>query len=126
MRILTCVCFALALAAQERATVTTPKPVDATIRTFEITGFDVQIPSSIFKPMPVNPFATAPPVNLMQWNIAIRYVDNVGNQYIDIHSDTTGAPDVYAHVFEGAGTLRTRLLQHLIDEKKIPPARIAK
>lgn len=111
---------------QERAVVTTPHPVDATVRSYEVIGMTVQLPPTIYvAPTGGASRATAPLMNLT--TVTITYIDNVGTQYVDVHNETSGAAALIQAWLDGTGgSLRTRLLQHLIDEKKIPPARIQK
>src|SRR5215471_13784120 len=125
------ICLALILATlalQERAVVVTPRAVDATIRAYEVIGFSVQTPSTIAPAAAPGPRATPPPsLGPTVWVLSIRYVDNLGTEYVDTHNEGTGAQRlIETFIFGGVGSLRTRLLQHLSDEKKIPPARITK
>jgi hypothetical protein len=110
--------------AQARATVLAPKAVDATIRAYEVIGLSVQTPATIYT-APAGQTLATPSRGFNAVTIAITYVDNRGTQYADVHTDTSGAAELLAAWFDsGGGALRERLLQHLIDEKKIPPATI--
>jgi hypothetical protein len=112
--------------AQARAVVTTPKAVDATIRAYEVIGLSIQTPATIYT-APAGQTLATPARGFNAVAITITYVDNRGTQYADVHTDTSGAAELLVAWFDsGGGALRERLLQHLIDEKKIPPARITK
>jgi hypothetical protein len=111
---------------QARAIVIAPKAADATIRYYEVIGLSVQTPATIYT-APAGQTLATPSRGFNAVTIMITYVDNVGTQYADVHTDTSGAAELLAAWFDsGGGALRERLLQHLIDEKKIPPARITK
>jgi len=114
----------LALFAQERATLISPRPVDNTVRAYEVIGWTVNVLPTITAAKPGTAMASP-----RQWflQFSIRYIDNVGMEYVDTHTETSNADKLIAEMFDGkTGTVRARLLQHLIDEKKIPPARITK
>jgi hypothetical protein len=143
MRLLSLLCVA-AMLAQDRALVTAPKPVDGTVRTFEVIGVSVQVQPTIYKPPAVAPMLATPAMPVVPDSVTIRYVDNLGTQYLDVHTyvgpppsgslvsvmpgqDAATVRALADLVMSGAGgSLRARLLQHLIDEKKIPAARITK
>jgi hypothetical protein len=114
--------------AQERAELAAPKPIDAVIRSYEVIGLSVQTPSTIFKPVatPTANLASPPPTySPTSWNLVIRYVDNLGTEYIDAHQEGTNAQKLIEYLVWGtSGPIKTRLLQHLIDEGKIGPAKV--
>jgi hypothetical protein len=114
--------------AQERAELASPKPVDAVVRSYEVIGLSVFVPPTIFKPVATSAanLASPPPTySATSWNLVIRYIDNLGTEYVDAHQEGNGAQKlVESLVWNGPGTLKARLLQHLIDEKKIGPAKV--
>jgi hypothetical protein len=113
----------LAALAQDRADLVAPKPLTTTVRSYEITGLAVSLPPT-FAALPDGTLAQpAPPSS---WSLFIRYTDNLGLEHVDAHSlGTDGEKYVRALILApGAGTLAARLLQHLIDEGKIPAAKI--
>jgi hypothetical protein len=110
--------------AQARAIVIAPKAVDTTIRSYEVIGVSIQTPATIYT-APAGQTLAAPARGFNAATIMITYVDNLGTQYVDVHTDTSGAAELIAAWFDSAGApVRERLLQHLIDEKKIPAAKI--
>jgi hypothetical protein len=113
----------LILAIQERADLTRPRPVDATVRSYEIVGISITTPAGIFTP-PTGTYAAPPRVQ--GWNLTIRYVDNVGTEYVDVHTEGSNASQLIRELVLAPSprSLPTRLLQHLITEGKIGPARI--
>jgi hypothetical protein len=112
--------------SQARATVIAPKAADATIRVYEVIGLSIQTPATIYT-APAGQTLATPSRGFNAVTIMITYVDNLGTQYADVHTDTSGAAELLAAWFDsGGGALRERLLQHLIDEKKIPPSTIHK
>jgi len=122
MRVLVVVVL-LAL-TQDRAELTHPRTVDATIRAYEIVGLSITTPATLFTP-PSTTLASPPPVR-SSWNLTIRYADNRGTEYVDVHTEGTDAPRLIRElvVAPGSTSLDARLLQHLITEGKIGPARI--
>lgn len=115
----------LALAGAQRAVPL--KPAANAPTSYEVTGITLNMPSTIFRPTGPRGANGAVLSGLVQWNLTIRYVDNLGTEYTDVHQDTTGAEKVAREVLAPASTpLKERLLQHLIAEGKIPPARITK
>jgi hypothetical protein len=136
--------FVIVGLAVQRATVTAPKPIDGTVRSYEVIGVSVQVQPTIYKPPAVEPTLATPQSFTQPTSVTIRYIDNLGTQSVDVHTDQGPLPPGSAvpvalgsdpatvralveMIMSGTGgALRTRLLQHLIDEKKIPPARITK
>jgi len=109
--------------AQERAELTRPVTVDATIRRYEIVGVMVSVVPTLAR-APDAPTVSAPVPT--SWNLTIRYVDNHGTQYIDVHADETTAPRLIRELVVAPSTesLHARLLKHLIAEGKIGPSRL--
>lgn len=118
--------LALVVLAQERAELVKPIQTDRTVRSYQITGFSVTLPPTIYKP-PTGPTAAPPPVGLVLANLSIRYVDNLGAESVDVHTDAA-ADKLIRDLFLTPlnGPLYPRLLQHLISEGKIPAARVTK
>jgi hypothetical protein len=123
MRLLIVVGLAVLALAQERAEVIKPIQIDHTVRTYQISGFAVTLPPTIYKP-PTTP-TVAPPV-LVVTNLTIRYVDNLGTEAVDVHTDDAAAKLIRDLIVAptASGTVTARLLQHLVGEGKIPAARI--
>jgi hypothetical protein len=133
-----------ALLGQERATLLSPKAIDGTVRSYEVVGVSVQVQPTIYKPPAVTPTLATPAVFIPPDSVTIYYIDNLGTHYVDVHTylgppppgslvpavpgnDAATVRALVDLVMSGTGgSLRTRLLQHLIDEHKIPPARITK
>jgi hypothetical protein len=119
-------CFvAWLVISQARAIVIAPKAVDTTIRSYEVIGLSIQTPATIYT-APAGQTLATPARGVTAVTIMITYVDNLGTQYADVHTDTSGAAELIAAWLDSAGApVRERLLQHLIDEKKIPAAKIS-
>jgi hypothetical protein len=127
MRLLIVGLALVALAGQERAELAKPIQTDRTVRSYQITGFNVTIPPTIYK-LSTAPSAGAPPVGMFLTNLTIRYVDNLGTEAVDVHTDTDAAQLIRDLVLtsSSSGSVYARLLEHLIKEGKIPAARITK
>ena len=79
--------------AQERATVLAPKAVDATIRSYEVIGLSVQLPPTIYT-APAGQTLATPARGFNAVTVMITYIDNLGTQYVDVHTDTSGAAEL--------------------------------
>jgi hypothetical protein len=112
-----------AVTAQDRADLVAPKPLTTTVRSYEITGLAVNL-APTYAALPDATLAQPAPPSI--WSFMIRYTDNLGVEHIDAHSTNTDAEKYIRALIlaPGAGSLSARLLQHLIDEGKIPAAKI--
>jgi hypothetical protein len=113
----------LGLGVQQRAELTRPQTVTATRRAYEIVGVSVSMVPTIYTP-PNGP--TTEPHPTYQWFLSIRYVDNLGIELNDAHN--ADAERVIKQLFAtpSPSPMNVRLLQHLIDEGKIPAARVTR
>jgi hypothetical protein len=120
------VALAVLALGQERAEIVKPIPVDRTVRSYQITGFAVSLPPTIYTP-PTGPMAAPPSTLALVTNLTIRYVDNLGTESVDVHTDADAAKlirDLF--LAPASGSVTARLLDHLIREGKIPAARVTK
>jgi hypothetical protein len=111
--------LAVLVVGQEYAQVSKPGgPTDV----FIVSVYLTQPPAKPVTPSP----DLSPLVTTMDWSITIRYIDNTGSVLVDNHAGADAGPLVKA-ILNGNFTqtsLNKHLLQHLITEKKIPPATV--